>query len=274
MYKKTYLVPIGPKKRGINATLCEIGYAKVEQHAAKLQYRKSEGKVLRLCQRLHVEGADLKRKPYIFARFIAPATGKTKRPELGRWLLDSELPVIHLNGDPLDFRVANLAAQETQRQKERRELAAARRAERDERKAKAAERRTAKKPVTPDGLTPEQQLAVAFDPKFLKALTRVASAIVRDPMQRGTRLSPTDEKRGDEIVSMVIDDSIKAIMGGQVKNVRGYLWVAVLTQARKERARKWYGMGHVRRPRQESKTMSDARPEEREQMLEEADEAA
>ena len=53
----------------------------------------------------------------MFARYRDRATGKEVRPELGRWLLDSEVPVAHLNRDPLDFRLENLVAQETDRQK-------------------------------------------------------------------------------------------------------------------------------------------------------------
>ena len=44
-----------------------------------------------------------KRKPYIFARYNDPATGKVTQPELGRWLLEYDLPVVQLNGDPLDW---------------------------------------------------------------------------------------------------------------------------------------------------------------------------
>ena len=53
------------------------------------------------------------------------------------------------------------------------------------RKPTAAAKRAKKKPVVPDGLTPEEQLAVAFDEKFQKAMKHVARAIVRDPMEEG-----------------------------------------------------------------------------------------
>jgi hypothetical protein len=254
-----YQVRVGTKKRGINVTLCEAGHAKLERFAAKVQYKKGDGEVLMMMTsiRLHRPVNVIKGKPYVFARFVDPATGKTTRPELGRWLLESELPVGHLNGDLLDFRLSNLEPSETKRQQIRRERAAGRRAVREEKKAKAAAKRAKKKPVVPDNLTPEQQLAVAFDEKFQKAMVRVARAINRDPMQKGKASKPTDERRGDEVVSDVVEKSLEAIKGGRVKNVRSYLWVAMLKQARLEYNRKLGGLGHVRKPRQEAQNLAE-----------------
>ena len=90
----------------------------------------------------------------------------------------------------------------------------------------------------------------------------MAGAIIRDPLERGTELKPTDEIRGDEVVSAVVDSAIQPVRNGQVKDVRAYLYAAVLTQAKKERARKWYALGHVRRPKAETNTLSDIQARE------------
>lgn len=254
---KTFLVPVGLPKRGINAVLCEAGHAKLQRFAAKVQYRTSEGLVwISHHEWGRKQVLNPKRKPYIFARYNDPATGKTMRPELGRWLLGCDLPVVHRNGNPLDFRLCNLEERLSERQILRRAYALIKRTIVEAKKERAAARRAAKKPVTPDGLTPEQQLEVAFEEKFRNRLIHAARAIVRDDMTDGTGQVPTDERRGDEVVSMVVNDSIAAIQAGRVKNVRNYLWVAMLTQARLEYKRKLAGLGHVRKPRQESQNLS------------------
>jgi hypothetical protein len=238
-----YLVSVGLPKHGLNAIVCETAHAKIVESGAKL------------------ETAATKRTAYIRARFLNEG-GNVERVELGKWLLSSSLPVLHLNGEFLDFRIANLEARETDKQRKRRERAAVRRVEHEARKAKAAAKRAKKKPVVPDGLTPEEQMAIAFDEQFQKQMVHVARAICRDAFHRGSAQRPTDELRGDEVVAQVVSDSIGAIMAGNVLNVRAYLWVAMLTQARKELKIKLAGLGHVRRPRQECQTLSDAFPEE------------
>ncbi|MCU1240990.1 MAG: hypothetical protein JWO71_1716 [Candidatus Acidoferrum typicum] len=259
MTAEVFSVPVGRTKSGKAVTLCATGLARVKAHAAKVQYRSADGHITIGNLWKHATNVRrIKRVPYIFARFVDPATGKTARPQLGKFLLGASLPVAHKNGDSLDFRLENLEARETERQKARRITAQ----EKRETRERAAAKRALKPPKEPDGLTPEQQLAVLFDERFQKHLRQMAGAIIRDPLERGTGLKPTDEKRGDEVVSMVMDAAIQPIRNGKVKDVRAYLYTAVLKQAKKERARKWYGMGHVRRPKAESHSLSDIQQRE------------
>jgi len=260
-------VPVGRTKSGRRIILCASGLAKVQEHDAKIQYKKAEGEVTVFSPRIgtHIQKNRLIRKPYIFARFIDPDTGRTIRPELGRWLLDTQLPVTHRNGDPADFTLPNLEARESERQKKRRIVAQAKREVREKKAAERAAKLALKPQKPPDGLTPDEQLAVLFDEQFQAKLTRMASAIIRDPLQKGTPKKPTDEKRGPEVVSMVVDSAIQPVRNGQVRNVRAYIYRAVLTQAIKERAMRWYGMGHVRRPKAESHTLSDIETRKKEE---------
>jgi len=265
---EVFHVPVGRTKSGVKVTLCSSGLAKLQTHAAKVQYRTAEGRVVTGEPWLHVRKIKrVKRIPYLFARFVDGTTGKTARPELGKFLLGASLPVAHLNGDRLDFRLENLEARETGKQKARRIKAQEKREARERKAAGRAAKLALKRPQEPDGLTPEEQLAVLFDEQFHRRLTRMASAIIRDPLRTGTHSKPTEEKRGPEVVSMVVDSAIQPVRNGQVRNVRAYVYVSVLTQARKERARRWYGMGHVRRPKAEAHTLSDieAREERTEQ---------
>jgi len=246
--EEVFEVPVGRSRKGIRAKLCKTGYAKLLKHFAKLQYRKSEGKSTRgdpLRASSHI-----KRNPYIFARYRDAATGKDLRTELGRWLLDSrELPVIHLNGDSLDFRLDNLKPQESARQKARHERAAAKRAKRDRRSAEWAAKRALRPPTKPDGLTPEGKVAAILDKKFQRKLRKRAGAIIGDPL------------RAEKVVDELVAGSIQRILSGEVKNACGYIWVALKTQAIKERDRAWYGLGDVPRARAESQTLSDAESE-------------
>ena len=186
---KTYLVPVGLKKRGINATLCEAGNAMVQEYAAKLEYKKAESRIT--IGSVWLDERDVtrvKKKPYIRARLLDVNTGKVVRLELGRWLLGSEIPVAHKNGDLLDFRIENLEARETERQQKRHECAAARRAKREAKKAARAAKRAkhyASRPSAgPDGLTPDQQLGVLLSEDFRKELVRIAGSIVRGAPHR------------------------------------------------------------------------------------------
>jgi hypothetical protein len=100
-------------------------------------------------------------------------------------------------------------------------------------------------------------------PRFVirKKLLRIASAIVRDQIEDGTAEKPTDEKRGDEVVSSVVTGVIDRVMAGKVRNVREYTKWSVRVQARLEMGKVWYKLGHVTRPRPESRTMSDVAQE-------------
>jgi hypothetical protein len=260
-------VPVGLPKRGINALLCEVGNAKRQEHAAKLEPRKAEGRVT--LGSVWLDERDVRRvkkKPNIRARFLDVNTGKVVRLELGRWLLGSSIPVAHKNGDPLDFRIENLEARETEKQRKRSEGAAAKRAKREAKKAERAAKRAkhyASRPSAgPDGFTPEQQLGVLLSEDFRKELVRIAGAIVRDQMDDGTAERPTDEKRGEELVSEVVGGVINRVRAGTVRNVREYTKWSVRVQARLEMGKVWYKLGHVKRPRSESRTLSDVEAQE------------
>jgi hypothetical protein len=258
-----HLIPVGLPKRGINVTVCEVGYAKIQDAAAKLDPVKAEGKVNG--RPSWNDSLEVRKKPYIRARFLDD-NAKVVRPELGRWLLGSTLPVAHINGNPLDFRICNLEARETDKQRKRREGAATKRTKREEKKAELAAKRANRPPVEPDGLTTDEQFAVMFDAEFHKKLTRMAGAIIRDPMEKGTVERPTDARRADEVVSAVIEGSIGRVKTGMVRNIKAFLWSAVRTQAQKERARRWYAFGHVRRPRAESHNLSELEAQEEARM--------
>jgi len=251
----THQVPVGLSKKNVSVTVCSAGLAKLQAHAAKVQYRVSEGIVTR--GNWWYNDKMVKRVPYIFARFISPATSKTSRPELGKFLLGATLPVTHLNADPLDFRLENLAARQTEKQMKRAAGAQAKREQRDKKAAKRAERLAKRKSLPPDGLTPEKQVERLFDGKFQKHLSRIAGAILRDHLRTGTAAYPTDEKRGPEIVSEVTQSVLKPIRDGRVMNLESYVATSVRTQAIKELGRKWARMGHVRRPKSERMTLSD-----------------
>ena len=66
--------------------------------------------------------------------------------------------------------------------------------------------------------------------------------------------------------------SLEAIKGGRVKNVRGYLWIAMLKQARIEYALKMHKLGHVRRKKHERMNMTDLE-EPRQQVTDETQES-
>lgn len=240
--EKTFEVTVGRPKKGVKVTLCAAGHAKLIAHAAKLQYRKAEGTTRsQISSSRHV-----KRNPYIFVRYRALVAGSETRPELGRWLLDSEkIPVVHLNGNPLDFRIENLQARESDRQRARRERAASKRNEREKRSAAWAAKRALRPPPIPDGLTPDQKLMAILDDKFQEKLRRRAGAIIGDP------------GRAENVVHEVVLGSVARIKSGEVENARGYLWQSVKIQALKERDRMWCGQGDERRPKAELRTLSD-----------------
>lgn len=263
MTAEVFSVPVGRTKSGKTVTLCRAGLEKLQSHGAKVQYRCAEGRISSGNPMITAKNVRwVKRVPYFFARFIDPVTGKTARPQLGKFLLGASLPVAHKNCDSLDFRLENLEARESERQKKRRIAAQKKREACEKKAADRAAKIALKPPKEPDGLTPEEQLAVLFDEKFQEYLRRMAGAIIRDPLERGTELKPTDEKRGDEVVSAVVDAAIKPVQNGQVKDVKAYVYTAVLIQARKERALKWYKLGHVRRPKAETHTLSDIQARE------------
>src|SRR5580704_12880327 len=182
---RRFHLPVGRSRR-VSVKLCDIGFAKIKEFSAKVQYRKAEGRPSSGDLWDILQGDEVKRRPYIFARFTDPATGKTKRPELGRWLLGTDLPVVHLNGDPTDFTLENLEARESDRQRIRRERAYPLKVAREKKKARAQAKRLARKPAVPDGLTPDQQFALMFSEDFVASLVRIAGAIVRDDLRRGT----------------------------------------------------------------------------------------
>jgi hypothetical protein len=173
---KVYLVPVGLSKQRV--TLCSVGYSKLLKNKAKLQYKKAEG-IKAHGGRLY-DDLVIKRSPYIFARYCDSATGKEVRPELGRWLLASKLPVTHLNGKPLDFRLKNLVAQETGKQVIRHAKATVKRIAREELAAKRKAEGALKPLPKPDGLTPDEQIAVMSDKEFRDKLTRKALKIIGD----------------------------------------------------------------------------------------------
>jgi len=225
-----------------------MGYSKLLRHAAKLQYKRAEGikdHASPFRHRLRIKGI-----PYVFARYRDRDTGKEVRPELGRWLLDSGLPVAHLNRDPLDFRLENLVAQETDRQLAVHQRAALKRERREERSAKWAAKRAADHARRPekgsDDLTPEQQEAELCSTEFQQLLLRVAGSFVKDHMQPGKAGHPNDEMRAPEIVAEVTAASLKPIREGRVKNVRAFTYSAVRTQANNERKRMLEKLGHVK----------------------------
>jgi hypothetical protein len=251
----THQVPVGLSKKNVSVMVCAAGLAKLQAHAAKVQYRTSQGIVT--AGNFWYTDTLVKRVPYVFARFTDPATGRTARPELGKFLLGATLPVAHLNADPLDFRIENLEERATEKQIKRAATAHARREERDKKAAKRAERLTKRKPLPPDGLTPNQQFEKLFDAKFQKHLRRIAGAILRDSLRTGTSQYPTDERRAPEVVSDVTSSVLKRVSEGRVLNLECYVATSVRIQAIKEQGRKWARMGHVRRPKAERMTLSD-----------------
>jgi hypothetical protein len=136
---EVFLVPMGWPSKGVRAKLCRKGHRKLRKHKATLGYssaletsgRSRTGRTIRAA----------KRRPYILARYHDEDHRWPRRPALGRWLLElplhSRVPVAHLNGDTLDFRLNNLVPRETEKQIKRHENAKAR-------KALAAERRAAR----------------------------------------------------------------------------------------------------------------------------------
>jgi hypothetical protein len=225
---KCFFVPIGKPIKGVQpqAMVCGEGRAKLEAHDATLHYKKAE----QLC----VHGAwrdtiELKKaRPRIRAKHRDKATGKTVRKELGRFLLGSKLPVAHLNNDPLDFRLENLVAQETDRQKAIHQRAAEKRATRKERSERWKEKRAADHARSPrkepDGLTPAEQETKLCSPAFQDVLRKMALRYIPDAMRQYT-----DTR---DVVNEVMPGLLKRVRAGKVGNVRAYSYFAVRTQAR------------------------------------------
>jgi hypothetical protein len=231
---KFHFVPVGLPRNGVQpplAKLCEFGHAKIQKYDAKLQYKKAEG-IKKDHHPLNFDPLRIKGTPYVRARYRDPETGKERRMELGRWLLDSELPVAHINGDLQDFCLENLVAQETAKQKAIHERAALRRAASQERSARWAEKRAAdhaRRPKKgPDGLTPEQQEAELCSPEYQKLLRKLAYSRLRDATHLAVEMAA-------EIVAEVTTGCLKPVRERQVEDVRAYSYFSVRTQADKAR---------------------------------------
>jgi hypothetical protein len=227
---EVFLVPVGKLSRNVQAKLCEVGFVRLLERKASLYPRKVK-------KRSPIDPRRVYRHNYIHVRYCDAVTGNDDlRQELGRWLLNSGLiPVAHLNGDPLDFRLENLVARETAAKREKREAAAARR------NAKRIHRPENK----PDGLTPKEQEEKLCSADFQNLLLRTAGSYVRDQMQCGTYEKPTDDKRAPEIVARVVAEAIPYIRRGKVRDVAAYAYSAVRTQARVELGRMLGNLGHV-----------------------------
>ncbi len=256
---KVFLVPVGLAKNARNAKLCAVGNAKLIKHGATLQYRQSEE--LTFHANPYRDDRAIKRRPYIFARYCDPATEKVTRPEFGKWLLNSKLPVAHRNHDLLDFRLENLEARETEKQKAVHKRAALKRAERERRSAQWEAKRAADHALRPekgpDGLTPAQQVEKLCSREFQNILLCTAGRYVTDQMWRGTSEKPTDEMRAPELVARVTAEAIPYVKRGKVRNVCAYVYYALRTQAKIERDRIWAKLGHVTRPKLEIQTLTD-----------------
>jgi hypothetical protein len=227
---KFYFVPVGLPRNGVQpplAKLCEVGHAKIQKYDAKLQYKKAEG-IKKDHHPLNFDPLRIKGTPYVRARYRDPETGKERRMELGRWLLDSEIPVAHLNRKLLDFRLENLIAQETPKQKAIHERAASERAAREARSAKWAAKRALRPQTAPDGLTPAEQEAKLCSGKFQRTLRNTAYRHLPHAMRK--YINPAD------IVNEVTAGCLKPIREDRVDDIGKYAYTAVRTQARK---RKW-----------------------------------
>jgi hypothetical protein len=228
---KFFFVPVGLPRNGVQmlAKVCEVGRLKLQKHAASLQCRTAKVKVYSIG---NPDKHRIRRTPYLFARYRDRATGKERRFELGRWLLDSELPVAHINGDLQDFCLENLVAQDTAKQKAIHERAALRRAASQERSARWAEKRAAdhaRRPKKgPDGLTPEQQEAELCSPEYQKLLRKLAYSRLRDATHLAVEMAA-------EIVAEVTTGCLKPVRERQVEDVRAYSYFSVRTQADKAR---------------------------------------
>jgi hypothetical protein len=232
---KIFLVPVGRPGKNVKVKVCKAGYAKLQAHAASLQYKKAEG-IRKDHHPLNFDPLRIKRTPYVFARFTDRATGKTTRPELGRWLLNSQLPVSHINDEPLDFRLENLVAQETDKQKRIHEQAALKRAASEARKARWAEKRAAdwaRRPRKgPDGLTPAEKEAELCSAKFQRTLCRMAKTYIALNMHKLGSKQITD---APDVVNEVTTECLRRVREGRIDNIRAYAFFSVRTQAKNPR---------------------------------------
>jgi hypothetical protein len=232
---KFFFVPVGKRSKGVLAKLCQIGYAKLQKYEASLQYRKSEG--IKIDHHpLNPDPLRIKKKPYVFARHRDPASGKETRPELGRWLRDSRIPVAHLNGDPLDFCIENLVAQETAKQLAVHQRAALKRATSEARTARWAEKRAAdwaRRPRKgPDGLTPAEKEAELCSAKFQRTLYRMAKTYIALNVHKLGSKQITD---APDVVNEVTTECLRRVREGRIDNIRAYAFFSVRTQAKNPR---------------------------------------
>ena len=240
--EEVFFWPVGKVSQNVQAMFCYEGFGRFLEQVAGLQRRKAR-KVSKVPNKVYL-------REYIQIRYRDESAGRDVRTELGKWLLNSGLvPVAHLNGHPLDFRLVNLEARETERQVNRHTIASAKRRKHEE---QAARRNVKRKPISErkrDGLTPEQQEAKLCSPDFQNVLLRIAGRYVKDQMQRGRPDNPTDEMRAPEIVAEATADIIPRVRRDEILDVGAYACRVVCTKAHVELGRILDNLGHVAKPK-------------------------
>jgi hypothetical protein len=174
------------------------------------------GKVVTLCAagKAKIFGKKLGLKsgasPYVYVRWLSALTDEQTRQELGRFLLEIQWPVLHLDGDDMNFALSNLKVAPSEPDIEPEPAPKARK------KSKSA-----RQEFNSDGLTPDQQVEKLGE--IFPTLLRNASFILRDCKRNGSASSPTEEQRGPEIVQDIVTRLIERIRSGErISNVEAF----------------------------------------------------
>ena len=196
------------------ARLCATGRARIRAVAGAIGYKSSDRTEETLLETEHV----VARKPYVFCRFTSLKTGRMSRPELGRFLLNAERPVRHINGDPLDFRLVNL---EPIPEKE---------------KTVAIPAVTEPRPLNEaDGKTAEEQIETLGS--IYEQLLEKARRILHDPPKGASGIGVTEGRAG-EVVAAEMPKLIERIRAGKIRDVVRVAFHIIEVKATKEKARK------------------------------------
>jgi hypothetical protein len=205
------------------ARVCAEGRARIKAVNGVLGYKSSDRVEETTLTTEHI----VARKPYVFCRFTSPTTGKMTRPELGRFLLNAERSVRHINGDPLDFRIENL---EPIPERECRPV------------VKESADCTARPLNATDGKNAEEQIEILAS--IYADLLKEARKTLHDPPPSAKGRFVTEGRAG-EIVANLMPGLIERIRAGKIRDIIKVAYTAVKVQAAKEKWRKDHKFGPI-----------------------------